>query len=82
MARPLRIQNKGRWYNVINRGIDRVSIYRDARESTGLTLRKLGELAGEMNYAAVGEAVRRLRKRLKEDRSVRRVYKYALQIAC
>jgi putative transposase len=51
-----------------------------ARESTGLTLRELGELAGGMDYAAVGEAVRRLRKRLKDDRSVRRVYKHALQI--
>ncbi len=32
MARPLRIQNDGGWYHVINRGIDRSSIYRDQRD--------------------------------------------------
>lgn len=51
-----------------------------ARENTGLTLRELGEAAGGMDYAAVGEAVRRLRKRLKEDRSIRKAYKHAVQI--
>lgn len=37
----------------------------------------LGEADGEMDYAAVGEAVRRLRKRLKEDRFIGKVYKHA-----
>jgi len=51
-----------------------------ARENTGLTLRELGEAAGGMDYAAVGEAVRRLKQRLKEDRSIRKAYKHAVQI--
>ena len=124
MARPLRMQNDGGWYHVINRGIEKVNRERGnkreirrrwtfpevvnavetargesweqfaqrhgdygrdvvlcmARENTGLTLRELGEAVGGMDYEAVGEAVRRLRKRLKEDRSIRKVYKHAVQI--
>jgi REP element-mobilizing transposase RayT len=32
MTRPLRIQHKGGWYHVVNRGIDRADIYRDDRD--------------------------------------------------
>lgn len=32
MARALRIQHKGGWYHVVNRGIDRGAIYRDERD--------------------------------------------------
>ena len=32
MARALRVQHKGGWYHVVNRGIDRGSIYRDERD--------------------------------------------------
>lgn len=32
MARPLRIQHKGGWYHLVNRGIDRGEIYRDDRD--------------------------------------------------
>lgn len=32
MSRPIRIQHKDGWYHVVNRGIDRASIYRDDRD--------------------------------------------------
>jgi len=42
-----------------------------AREKTGMTLRELGQAAGGMDYAAVSEAVRRLKGRLKKDAALR-----------
>ena len=32
MTRPLRVQRKGGWYHIVNRGIDRSIIYRDDRD--------------------------------------------------
>ena len=37
-----------------------------ARECTGMTLRAIGEAAGGIDYAAVGEAIKRIKNEMKE----------------
>ena len=43
-----------------------------ARRCTGLTLREIGEALGGRDYAAVGMAIKRLDRRLSEDKLLRR----------
>ena len=51
-----------------------------ARGVTGLTLRELGQAAGGMDYAAVGEAVRRLARRVKKDHELRAAYRRTMEM--
>ena len=37
-----------------------------ARERSGLTLRKIGELAGGLEYRTVGKSIQRFKERLKK----------------
>lgn len=48
-----------------DRGRDMVLLL--ARECTGMTLREIGEAAGGMDYAAVGEAIKRIKYDQKEN---------------
>jgi chromosomal replication initiation ATPase DnaA len=43
------------------------------RRKCGLKLKELGDLAGEMDYAAVSAAVKRFERRLARDSKLRRL---------
>jgi hypothetical protein len=45
-----------------------------ARRYGGMSLRHIGDAAGGLAYPAVSDAIRRLDKRLKEDRSLKKKY--------
>jgi len=50
-----------------------------ARLRTGLSLKEIGSLAGEMEYKNVSTRVRRFKKRLGEDRHLREIAKRCMK---
>jgi len=46
-----------------------------ARKLSGMSLRDLGTAAGGMDYGAVSEAVRRMERRLADDKNLRNIYR-------
>lgn len=52
-------------------------VFHLARCHSGLTLQRIGELAGGLHYVAVSNAIRRFERRLQEDRLLQRLKKAA-----
>ena len=51
-----------------------------AREFTGMTLREIGVLSGGMDYSAVSEAIKRLKRKKEQDYMLATAFSRASQI--
>ena len=48
------------------------AFYGRAEEACGLTLREIGSMFGGLDYAAVGQRIRRIQKRAEADKKLKR----------
>ena len=55
-------------------------VFHLCRKEAGMTLRELGDAAGGLDYAAVGMAVRRLKRRLTEEANLVDVEKRIIEM--
>ena len=79
MARPLRIEYPGAWYHVMNRGVRRRLIFNTTRKGTDFFSRAIADEFGLSSYASAGATIGNIRRRLAEDKGLRKDLMYILQ---